>query len=310
MNTKNHIPWKYSSTTLRETLSKSNTDTAVIDLIIKRFEEGEEKEYLREYQGALSYWTELLLQEKKQAVIVTLDWRDTAWKWSNIKKVTEQLNNRSYWVTAFAWIPTQEERHQSNWFGRYSASFPNKWSIQFYDRSWYNRAWVEAAMWFCTQQEYDWFMKHVNDFEKHVVDDGYDLLKIYLSIWKDVQKRRLRERKTVRKRWKSSKVDEQAQEKWNQYTLAKQKMLEHTDTPHAPWTVIDSSERFESAVEIIKTIIGTNQEIKRAIESELSIDLDHDFSIVRTGKQELMRMKELWQIPTGRKFHFHEESSL
>ena len=99
-------------------------------------------------------------------------------------------------------------------------------------------------------------MTHVNGFEKEeIVDKGFDFLKIHLSITKDTQKERLNRRKHVRKRWKSSPIDAQAQEKWGFYTLAKQKMLELTDSAHAPWIVLDSNEKFLSAVEIIKAMV-------------------------------------------------------
>ncbi|NDK09252.1 hypothetical protein GW846_00545 [Candidatus Gracilibacteria bacterium] len=305
MNKQNHISPSYDQNILRKSLIKSGMDVTMIELIVKRFEEGEEKDYLREFQGALSYWAEIL-QDTKQRVIVTLDGRDTAGKGSNIKKVNEQLNNRKFGVTAFEGIPTPEERKGENWFKKFSSSFPKKGSIQFYDRSWYNRAGVEAAMGFCTQEEYDWFMQYVNNFEAGIVDEGFDFLKIYLSIGKKVQKERLKAREGVRKRWKSSPVDAEAQEKWGQYTLAKHQILEHTDSAHAPWIIIDSTERFLSAGEIIKAIIGTRDDVRKTISKELSLDLSPDNNIVRTGKQELDRMKELGQIPTGKTFKFKE----
>ncbi len=305
MNKRSHIPVIYDPKSLMKSLRGSWMNDAMIQLMVKRFEEWEEKDHLREYQGALSYWAEFL-QESKQKVIVTLDWRDTAGKGSNIKKITEQLNNKNFWVTAFAGIPSSEERFENNWFARYSRSFPTQWKIQFYDRSWYNRAWVEAAMGFCTQEEYNWFMEHVNEAEKEIIDQWFDLLKIYLSIGKKIQKERLEARKSVRKRWKSSPVDAEAQEKWKQYTLAKEQILRKTDSIHAPWTIIDSTKRFDSSIEIIKAIISTKDEIKSLIEQELSIDLSPNTLIVRGWKEELERMERIWEIPTDRKFQFLE----
>jgi polyphosphate kinase 2 (PPK2 family) len=149
-------------------------------------------------------------------------------------------------------------------------------------------------MGFCTQEEYDWFMQHVNTFEKErIINTGYDFLKIYLSIGKDIQKNRLKARENVRKRWKSSPVDAQAQEKWGQYTLAKWQILEHTDTEHAPWIILDSTQRFLSAVEIIKAMIGTREEVRSLIEKDLSIDLSPNTEIRRNGTQELERMRRL-----------------
>lgn len=276
----------------------------IVQQLLKDYEKGEEVRFLEEYQWALSLWAEHL-QDTKQRVIVTLDGRDTAGKGSNIKKVSEQLNNQRFGVTAFAGIPTTEEKFKYNWFDRYAASFPKEGKVQFYDRSWYNRAGVEAAMGFCTQEEYEWFMTHVNQFEREqIIDEGIDFLKIYLSIGKKTQKRRLKAREDVRKRWKSSPVDAQAQEKWRDYTLAKEQILRHTDTAESPWIVLDSTQRFLSAVEIIKAMIGTREEVRKMVENDLSIDLSPNEEIRRTWAQELARMEEEGQIPLDKKFRF------
>lgn len=268
--------------------------------------EWEERTFIKEYQWALSYWAEFL-SDTKRRVILTLDGRDTAWKWSNIKRVTEQLDARKFAVKAFPWIPSKEEKFEDNWFQRYERFFPAEGNIRFFDRSWYNRAWVEAAMGFCTEQEYNWFMTHVNEFEKErIVDAWYDFLKIYLSIWKKTQVERLKKREDVRKRWKSSPIDAQAQEKWGYYTLAKEKMLRETDTEHAPWIVLDSNRKFLSAVEIIKAIVGTNDEVRKVIEKDLSIDLTPNPKVRRTAREELEKMKREWQIPTNKKFKFRK----
>lgn len=272
--------------------------------LMKDHDKGQETRFLEQYQWALSLWAEHL-RDTKQRIIVTLDGRDTAGKGSNIKRVTEQLNNRRFWTTAFAGIPTDTEKFEYNWFDRYAASFPAEKRIQFYDRSWYNRAGVEAAMGFCTQEEYEWFMTHVNQFEKEqIIDQGIDFLKIYLSIGKKTQKERLKARENVRKRWKSSPVDAQAQEKWKDYTLAKEQILRHTDTEESPWIVLDSTRRFLSAVEIIKAIIGTRTEVRKMVEDDLSIDLSPNKKIRRTGAQELARMEREGQIPLDREFNF------
>jgi len=287
-------------------LKKVWLESGLIKRIVSDLEHGNSRRFLEKYQWALSLYAEHL-QDTKQKVIVTLDGRDTAGKGSNIKKVTHQLDNRIFWVTAFGGIPTPEEKFEDNWFQRYANSFPKEGNIQFFDRSWYNRAGVEAAMGFCTEEEYTWFMEHVNDFEKEkIINEGFDYLKIYLSIGKETQKMRLKERKNVRKRWKSSPVDEQAQEKWKQYTLAKQKILEHTDTEHSPWIILDSTEKFLSAVEVMKAIMGTRQEVLHMIENDLSIDLSPNTKIRRTWAQELKRMEEAGEIPSDREFGFRE----
>lgn len=85
--------------------------------------------------------------------------------------MTEYFNNSRYNIKAFPGIPTAEERFQDNWFKRYEKFFPEAGEVTFFDRSWYNRAFVEAAMGFCTEEEYNWFMKNVNDFEKQQIID-------------------------------------------------------------------------------------------------------------------------------------------
>jgi hypothetical protein len=94
------------------------------------------------------------------------------------------------------------------------------------------------------------------------------------------------------KRWKSSFIDAKAQEKRNYYTLAKKKILELTDTLHAPWIVLDSNKKFSSSVEIIKKIINSSDEVSKIIKNELSIDLSPNHKISRTAQQELIRMDE------------------
>jgi len=238
------------------------------------------------------------MADTKKRIIVTLDGRDTAGKGSNIKRVTEQLNPTRFNTQAFG-IPTLKEKQGDNWFHRYEKFFPKEGKIRFFDRSWYNRASVEAAMSFCTQEEYEWFMKNVAQFEKErIIDTEYDFLKIYLSITKKTQKERLERRKTERKRWKSSPIDAQAQEKWDYYTLAKQKILEMTDSEFAPWTVIDSNEKFLSAVEIIKMIIATSDEIQKMVEKDLSLDLSPNRKIRLTAPEALKVMKKRGEIPT------------
>lgn len=269
-------------------------------------EQDDQLQVLNEYRWALSLWAEHT-NDTKQKVIVTLDGRDTAWKGSNIKRVTEYFDIKRYSEVAF-WIPKLEERFEYNWFARYMHHFPKEWEVTFFDRSWYNRAWVEAAMWFCTREEYDWFMEHVNEFEKdQIIDEGINFIKVYLSITKSTQKHRLNKRESARKRWKSSPIDRVAQEKWNYYTLAKAKILELTDSEHAPWTVLDSNEKWLSSIEIIKSIINTNREVANIVQSDLSIDLSPNREVSRTATEELKRMNEKWYLDKMKnEFHFRQ----
>nr|MDD3720509.1 hypothetical protein [Candidatus Gracilibacteria bacterium] len=263
-------------------------------------------QFLNEYREALALWEEYT-RDTKNRIIVTLDGRDTAGKGSNIKRVTYDLPNARFKVQAFG-KPDIEERFEYNWFDRYKKYFPGeKGGITFFDRSWYNRAGVEAAMGFCTEEEYNWFMTHVNQFEKDdIIDEGIKFVKVYLSIKKEVQKDRLKRRsEKIRKRHKISHIDQQAQEKWNYYTLAKAKILELTDDPS--WLVLDSNERFLSVVEIIKAIINTSDEVASLVSNELSIDLSPNPKIARTSMQELKLMEKRGDLERMKKsFNFKQ----
>jgi len=251
--------------------------------------------FLNEYRWALSLWAEYT-NDTKHKVIVTLDGRDTAGKGSNIRRVTEYFDLTRFDKKAYG-IPTLEERKWYNWFNRYMNDFPEEWKVTFFDRSWYNRAWVEAAMRFCTQEEYNWFMGHVNQFEKdHIIDMWISFVKVYLSVTKKTQRDRLKWRETNMKAWKSSSIDQIAQEKWNYYTLAKAKILELTDSEHAPWLVLDSNEKFLSSIEIIKSIIWAVSEVSNIVGNELSIDLSPNKDISKTAEEELLDMKEQWDL--------------
>jgi len=305
----NHKKWVNTECVdITEVLRLGWVDPKTARTLLAYIQDWEERDFLKEYQWALSLWAEHQ-QDMKRKVIVTLDGRDTAGKWSNIARVTEQFNHTRYNVTAFPGIPSDEEKKGDNWFQRYEKFFPEEWKVRFFDRSWYNRVWVEAAMGFCSEEEYNWFMENVNEFEKtRIIESGYDFLKIYLSITKETQEKRLKLREGPRKQWKSSPVDAQAQEKWGYYSLAKQRTLELTDSPHAPWIVLDSNEKYLSAVEIIKAIIGTSTKVRKMIESDLSIDLSPNKKVRRSAEQELKKMRNDDSIDKKSGFKFRKDS--
>lgn len=278
------------------------------DEIVQMCMEKKYEKKLNKYRDWLALWEEYT-KDTKDKVIVTLDGRDSAWKWSNILKVSQDLPRGRYTNKAFD-KPEREEKFEYNHFIKYVNFFPWKnWWITFFDRSWYNRAWVEAVMWFCTEYEYNWFMENVNEFEKtQIIDQSIKFIKVYLSIRKNTQEERLNNRRErIRKRNKMSSIDQQAQKKWNYYTLAKARILELTDTEYAPWTVIDSNEKWDSAVEIIKAIINTSDEVSKIVSNNLWLNLKKNNSIVRSATDELIRMRETWDIEKMKQnFKFHE----
>lgn len=192
--------------------------------------------------------------EKNKKVVVIFEGRDAAGKGGAIRRLTERINPRHYRIVALD-VPTEDERMQ--WFfQRYIKELPNPGEMVFFDRSWYNRAVVEPVNGFCTPEEYENFMGHVNDFEKMLIDSDTYLIKIYFSITKQEQARRFREIKSSPlKKWKMTAVDEKAQELWDDYTSYKEKMFTRTDTAHAPWKVIDANNKRPARLNAILYIL-------------------------------------------------------
>ena len=196
----------------------------------------EEQKYLLQVELLkLQAW----VKENKQRVVILFEGRDAAGKGGAIKRFMEHLNPRGARVVALE-KPTEVERGQW-YFQRYVQHLPTAGEIALFDRSWYNRAGVERVMGFCTQHEYDEFMRQAPEFERHLVRSGVHLIKFWFSVSREEQRRRFKERKThPLKQWKLSPIDMASLDKWDDYTKAKEAMFFETDTADAPWTVIKS----------------------------------------------------------------------
>ncbi len=208
---------------------------------------------LKELQEELILLQQTVIEQGKKVVII-FEGRDAAGKGGAIRRITEHLNPRFYRIVALG-IPTEDERQQ--WFfQRYVNQLPRPGEIVFFDRSWYNRAVVEPVNGFCSDEEYNIFMSHVNDFEKMLIDGDTHLLKFYFSIEKEEQARRFNEIKNnPLKRWKITPVDERAQELWDDYTKYKIAMFEKTNTDIAPWIVVDANKKSNARIEAIEEIL-------------------------------------------------------
>ena len=171
-------------------------------------------------------------------LVVLFEGRDTAGKGGAIAMISQFLNPRQCRVVA---LPTPTERDKGQWyFQRYVAQLPGGGEICLFDRSWYNRAGVERVMGFCTEEEAAAFLRAVPQFERQLVDDGIMLFKYWLCCDQKEQEERFRKRATnPLKRWKLSPIDLKAREKYDDYTKARELMLEATHTSHAPWTLVD-----------------------------------------------------------------------
>ena len=188
-------------------------------------------------------------------LLIILEGRDTAGKDGTIKAITEHLSPRESHVVALS-KPT--DREEGEWyFQRYVAELPSSSEIVIFNRSWYNRAGVEKVMGFCTDTQYKQFMDSVNEFESLIIKSGTQLIKYYLDIDKDEQAERLKSRETdPLKQWKISPIDQQAQKKWKDYSLARNVMLKKTSSALAPWTVINANDKKLTHLNLIRDLLS------------------------------------------------------
>ncbi len=179
------------------------------------------------------------IKEKGLKVVVLFEGRDAAGKGGVIKRITQSLNPRICHVVA---LGTPTEREQTQWyFQRYVPYLPSAGEMVLFDRSWYNRAGVERVMGFCTDEEYDEFLRSCPEFERMLVRSGVILIKYWFSVSDEEQERRFQGRITDRtKRWKLSPMDLESRKRWVEYSKAKDAMFAHTDIKQAPWYVVDA----------------------------------------------------------------------
>ncbi|HKT84863.1 MAG TPA: polyphosphate kinase 2 [Novosphingobium sp.] len=187
-------------------------------------------------------------------ILVLFEGRDTAGKGGAIHAIAEKLNTRQVRVVA---LGTPSEREQGQWyFQRYVPHLPTKGEIVLFDRSWYNRAGVEKVMGFATEPQVRAFLRHAPIFEKMLVDDGILLFKYWLTCDQEKQEERLFERlDDPLKRWKLSPIDLVAREKYQDYTEAREAMLEATHTDRAPWTLVDFNDQHRGRLTLIRNLL-------------------------------------------------------
>ena len=175
-------------------------------------------------------------------LVVIFEGRDAAGKGSTISRMTGPLNPRACRVVA---LPKPSERESTEWyFQRYVAHLPSAGEMVVFDRSWYNRAGVERVLGFCSDAEYWEFLRSVPEFERMLVRSGIQIVKYWFSVSDDVQTKRFEDRLAdPAKRWKFSDIDARSQAKWNEYSRAKDIMVEHTSIPEAQWWEVDGDDK-------------------------------------------------------------------
>jgi polyphosphate kinase 2 len=251
------------------------------------------KKFTLEYEEELHRLQIELLKLQKHVInrgvriLMLFEGRDAAGKGGTIKRIIEHLNPRGSRVVALL-KPSDRERTQW-YFQRYMAHLPSAGEMVFFDRSWYNRAMVEPAMNFCTDEENKRFLKDVPMLERMLVKDGIILFKFFFSVSKGMQLKRFDSRETdPLKQYKISPVDRLAQEMWDDYTVRKFQMLNETNRTVSPWTIIRSDNKKKARINCIKYILSQIDYKDKISQKELKPDP----AIVVSGIDEIRFMEE------------------
>jgi polyphosphate kinase 2 len=215
------------------------------------------KEYearLQRLNVELVKWQEWI-KARGLKVVAIFEGRDAAGKGGAIKRIMEPLNPRFARVAA---LPAPTERERSQWyFQRYVGHLPAAGEIVLFDRSWYNRAGVERVMGFCSEEEYQEFLRSCPEFERMLVRSGIILLKYWFSVSDAEQERRFQDRlDDPTKRWKLSPMDVESRAKWLDYSKAKDEMFAHTDFKQAPWWVVRSDDKKRARLNVIAHLLS------------------------------------------------------
>lgn len=195
------------------------------------------------------------VKHKALRVIVVFEGRDAAGKGGTIRAITERVSPRVFRLVALP-APSDREKGQM-YMQRYIKHFPAAGEIVIFDRSWYNRAGVEYVMGFCTKEEHDRFLELCPVVEKYVVDGGIILIKYWMEVGKKEQQRRFEARMSdPLRQWKLSPMDLESFRRWYEYSRARDKMLEATDTKHAPWYIVRSDDKKRARLNCISHLLS------------------------------------------------------
>lgn len=195
------------------------------------------------------------IKQRGLKVVVIFEGRDAAGKGGVIKRIIESLNPRICRVVALG-KPT--EREQTQWyFQRYVPHLPAAGEMVLFDRSWYNRAGVERVMGFCTDADYQEFLRSCPEFERMLVRSGIVLIKYWFSVSDEEQERRFQARiEDPTKRWKLSPMDLESRTRWVEYSRAKDEMFAHTDIKQAPWYVVEADDKKRARLNCISHLLS------------------------------------------------------
>jgi polyphosphate kinase len=229
----------------------ANAETASRDGRLKRKDYEKELRKLQVELCSLQDW----IKHKGLRVIIVFEGRDTAGKGGTIKAITERVSPRVFRVVA---LPAPSERQRTQMFAqRYIEQFPGAGEIVIFDRSWYNRAGVEHVMNFIDEKQHRRFLELCPGVEKMIVDGGIKLIKIWLEVGKNEQERRFAARiSDPLRQWKLSPMDLESYPRWYDYSRARDRMLEMTDTDKAPWYIVRSDDKRRARLNSIAHILS------------------------------------------------------
>ncbi|HET7710487.1 MAG TPA: polyphosphate kinase 2 [Thermoanaerobaculia bacterium] len=194
------------------------------------------------------------VKEKGLRVVVVFEGRDAAGKGGVIKRIADSMNPRICRIVA---LGTPTEREKTQWyFQRYAAHLPAAGEITLFDRSWYNRAGVERVMSFCTEEDYQEFLRACPEFERMLTRSGIIVVKYWFSVSDEEQEKRFQARiKKPTKRWKLSPMDLEARARWEEYSKAKDEMFAYTDTKQSPWYVVNADNKKAARLNCISHLL-------------------------------------------------------
>jgi polyphosphate kinase 2 len=209
---------------------------------------------LQRLQAELCHLQEWV-KAKGLRVIVIFEGRDGAGKGGTIRAITERVSPRVFRIAA---LPAPSDREKSQMYmQRYMQHFPAAGEIVIFDRSWYNRAGVEHVMGFCTDSQYHRFLEQCPAVERYIVDAGIILLKYWLEVSNDVQEQRFLARiEDPLRQWKLSPMDLPSRTRWYDYSRARDRMLEATDSKHAPWHILRSDDKKRARLNCIAHLLS------------------------------------------------------
>ena len=211
-----------------------------------------EKEMFKLYHELVRLQQWIINNDKR--LLIIFEGMDTGGKSSSIKALNSYWNPRESRSVA---LPKPNSKELGQWyFQRHLKQIPNAGEIVCFDRSWYNRAGIEQVFGFCTQEQHDTFYQQVNDVEKMLVDDGVMIFKFYLSISKEVQAKRIRDREdNPLKSWKLSSLDYQSHEQYEEYLALRDKMFLNSGTGHAPWVMLDANDKKRARLNLTRFLL-------------------------------------------------------